>query len=72
MLDQNLFIFPPKNAHGRNDRDYNCDRNTYLKVLDIISSIGLILIETTVSMFQEGLQKKKIDASSLRVKLFVE
>jgi len=37
MLDQILFIFVlPKNARGRNDRDYNCDCYTYLKVLNMI------------------------------------
>ena len=44
MLDQNLFIFPRlKNARGRNDRDYNCDRFTYLKALAIILATELNL-----------------------------
>jgi len=43
MLDRNLFIFPAKKARGRNDRDYNCDRSTYLKALDVILAIELSL-----------------------------
>jgi len=29
VLDQNLFIFPPKNTRGRNDRDYITTRVTH-------------------------------------------
>jgi len=71
MLDQNLFIFPPKNARGWNDQDYNCNCYTYLeKVLDIILTIGLNLIETTVSMFHvPGLPKNTFTSG---VKLLLE
>jgi len=55
MLDSSCSIktssfFPRKNARGRNDQDYNCNRYTYLKVLDIILTIDLKLIEMTVSV----------------------
>ena len=35
-LSKPLKNFPPKNARGRNDRDYNCDCYTHFKVLNMI------------------------------------